>query len=79
MTKTENGFFFDRNALATVSGEDLAIAFGVDDADLFDDDDDAADLVELLDACSRHVVDDGDVFASSTEQTRAVRHFAVAE
>jgi hypothetical protein len=77
--KTEGGFYFDRDALSSVSGEDLAIAFGVDDEDLFDDADDAADLCDLLDACARGVVDDGNVFASSTEQTRAARRFKVAE
>lgn len=78
--KTDGGFYFDRDALSAVSGEDLAIAFGVDDEDLFDDADDAADLCDLLDACARGVVDDGgSVFASSTEQTRAARRFTVAE
>ena len=82
-TRTPHGFYFDAASLANTTATDLDIAFGRSDEDLFDGDDvdtDTADLVELLGACAAYSPDDdGDVFASVTEKTRAVRHFAVAE
>lgn len=82
-TRTPHGFFFDAASLASTTATDLDIAFCRSDEDLFDDEceaSDTADLVELLGACAAYSPDDdGDVFASATEKTRAVRHFAVAE
>jgi len=84
MTRTQHGFFFDAASLASVSGEDLAIAFGVDDSDLFDDSaDDVADLVALTEAIARYRddVDCDGVFSSSTstDTVRFMRAVMVAE